>query len=909
MIWLKKNRNTIFISIKCTLIILCFPLLLSGQSLLDETVSSEYSDKPLSYALNELSKKRSVKVYFIEDWISNIKVSQEFVGLPVRDVLNELFLGTELSYIELNPNTIVLVLDPRQDLARKTIITNASREKKKIDKIVMGNQLTARSQTTLNGIVHDSKSREPLVGVSVYLVGLNKGTTTDINGKFMLTVPSGKHVVSFNYINYEEKIIDLEIYSSGDLKIELEETPVMLQEIVIEDKYAREITTTSIGQSKIDIKDIKRAPALLGEVDLVKQVQTMPGVTSVGEAASGFNVRGGSIDQNLILYDGLPIFNSSHVFGFFSSFNAEAIRDITFYRGGIPSEYGGRVSSVLDIRSREGSYEKWGVSGGIGSVSANVMLHGPIQRNKTSLAVSFRTTYSDWLINTIRSNYVSLDQSAVSFYDGTAKVAHVFNEKTKLTISGYASHDEFRLQGDSTYRWDSYVGSVRLDHEFSNVFNGSFSMGYGKYGYDVSDKDEFTGFILNYNIAYPTAKADFHLKRGVHSLNFGLQGTYYDFNPGTLKPSSDNSNKKYLQMQTQKSLESGIYLSDQLDLTKRLNADVGLRYSLFTALGSDSVLIYAPNAPLEPLNVIDTIYFSNGKVIKSYNNFEPRLGLRYSLKNESSLKFGYNRIFQYLHLVTNTTAVTPIDIWQPSGSYFKPQRVDQFSFGYFKNLKDRNYEFFAEVYYKILENVLEFKDGAQLILNKQIETDLLQGKARMYGAETQIVKLKGNFTGSLGYAYSRSLRTIKGNYDQATINGGREYASNYDQPHVINLNWKYGITKRHFFTGGFTYRTGRPITLPIYAFSVENYTVSAFSNRNQYRIPDYHRLDIGFVIEGNHKRKKILDGTWVISVYNVYGRKNPYSIFFKEVQSGILRPYQLSIIGVPLPSVSYSFKL
>lgn len=362
-------------------------------------------------------------------------------------------------------------------------------------------------------------------------------------------------------------------------------------------------------------------------------------------------------------------------------------------------------------------------------------------------------------------------------------------------------------------------------------------------------------------------------------------------------------------METQKSLESGIYISDQFDLAKRLNADIGLRYSMFTAFGPDSVFTYAPNGPLEPLNVIDTLYYNKGQKIKSYSNFEPRLGLRYSLKNESSLKFGYNRIFQYLHLVTNTTAVTPIDIWQPSGYYFKPQRVDQFSLGYFKNIKDREYEFFAEAYYKLLDNVLEFKDGAQLILNKQIETDLLQGKARMYGIETQITKLKGKLTGSLGYAYSRSLRTIKGNSEQETINGGKEYASNFDQPHVVNLNWKYNITRRHFFTGGFTYRTGRPITLPVYAFSIENYTVSAFSERNQYRIPDYHRLDIGFVIEGNHKRKKILDGTWVISVYNVYGRKNPYSIFFKEVQSGILRPYQLSIIGVALPSVSYSFKL
>jgi hypothetical protein len=878
---------------------------------LDDKIEASYSGKSLSHLLDDVANKKSIRIYFIDDWTNKIVIDNSLVGQSLRDGLNELFLGTDLSYIEINANTIVLVRDPQQALARRSIITNATREKKDINKVILGvaGPVSDKKTRTLNGSIRDRKSREALVGVNVSIVGMNKGTTSDSNGRFSLSIPSGEYVVSFSYINYDEKLIDLSIYNDGEISVELEEIPMLLQEVVVEDKYAREITTSGIGQARISMKEIKRAPALLGEVDLIRQVQTMPGVTTVGEAASGYNVRGGSVDQNLILYDGLPIFNSSHVFGFFSAFNSEAIRDVTFYRGGIPAEFGGRASSVLDIRSREGSYEKWGASGGIGLVSTNLMINGPIVKNKTSLALSFRTTYSDWLINTIRSNYVSLNESTVSFYDGAAKLTHMFSEKTKLTLSGYVSHDQFRLQGDSTFRWQTYIGSLRLDHEFSSTFNAAFSVGFGKYGYDVSAANPYTGFQLKYEITYPSAKADFHWKLGQHNINFGVQGTYYDFNPGTLTPSSETSNKRFLQMEKQQSLESGLYVSDQFDITKRLNADVGLRYSRFDAYGPGTVYQYAPDGPREPLNVVDTLYFEKGDKIKSYNNFEPRLGLRYSLKNESSLKLGYNRIYQYLHLVTNTTAVTPIDIWQPSGYYFKPQEADQLSFGYFKNLKDRKYELFAEVYYKIINNVLEFKDGAQLILNEQIETDLLQGKARMYGVETQITKLTGKMTGSLGYAFSRSLRTINGKYEEEIINGGKEYASNFDQPHVVNLSWKYNITKRHFFTGSFTYRTGRPITLPVYAFKIENYTVSAFSERNQYRIPDYHRLDIGFVIEGNHKRKKLWDGTWTISVYNVYGRKNPYSIFFKEVQSGILRPYQLSIIGTALPSVSYSFKI
>lgn len=882
-----------------------------AQSILDTRLDGTEKGKSLASYLQEAEKSSGVRFYFLNEWIDRISFNENQTGVTLREALNELFLGSELSYTVINANTIVIVKDPTQAFERNTVIREAAREQRKINKQLIGDpeKANAKKRYLFSGTVRDGKSKDPLIGVNVVVRDLKTGTVTNVDGKYELQLTPGLHAISYTYVNFEEKIVDLEIYADGELSIEMEETPTLLQEIIVEDRAAREITTSGIGQTQLSLKEIKRAPAMLGEVDLIKQVQVLPGVTTAGEAASGYNVRGGSVDQNLILYDGLPVFNSSHVFGFFSSFNSEAIRDVTFFRGGIPAEYGGRVSSVLDIRSKEGSYEKWNASGGIGIVSTNLMVNGPIIRNKTSLAASFRTTYSDWLMNTVRSNYVGLDQSTVRFYDGAAKLTHIFSEKTKLTLSGYLSHDDFRLQGDTTYRWDTYLSSARLDHEFNSKLNGALQVGIGSYSYDVADKDSLTGFNLRYKITYPTMKLDFHWTTGNHKIGFGVQSTYYDFNPGTLTPSGEKSNKKFIKMKAQQSLESGIYLADQFDITKKLHVDLGVRYSIFNSLGPSTVYTYQPGQPRETLYITDTLTYVKGDKVKSYNNFEPRVGLRYDLPRQASLKFGYNRIYQYLHLVTNTTAVTPIDIWQPSGYYFKPQQVDQFSLGYFKNFKEKKYEAFVEMYYKDINNVLEFKDGAQLILNQNIETDLLQGKARAYGVETQVVKLTGNFTGSLSYAFSRSLRTIKGAFDDETINHGKEYASNFDQPHVVNLNWKYNFTRRHFFTGSFTYRTGRPITLPLTAFSIDNFTASAFSDRNQYRIPDYHRLDIGFVIEGNHKRKKILDGTWTFSVYNVYARKNPYSIFFKEARPGILRPYQLSIIGTALPSISYSFKI
>ena len=881
-----------------------------SQSILDTKLDGSEKGKSLSVFLLELEKTHPVHFYFLDDWIDQLTFKESFAGSTLREALYELFLSTDLNYIEINANTLVLVKDPTQALQRNRIINAAVRGQKKIDKLVIGGdkKSVAKQRVTLSGSVIDGKSKDPMVGVTVLASDIQVGTVSNAEGKFELRMPSGSHVINFSYINFEDKVIDLEIYTNGNVNLVLEETPTVLDEVVIQDRSAREITTSGIGQTQISMKEVKRAPALLGEVDLIKQIQILPGVTTVGEAASGYNVRGGSVDQNLILYDGLPVFNSSHVFGFFSSFNSEAIRDVTFYRGGIPAEFGGRVSSVLDIRSKEGSYEKWGVSGGIGLISSNLMVNGPIVRDKTSIAVSMRTTYSDWLINSIRSNYVDLNKSTVKFYDGTAKLTHLFSEKTKLTLSGYISHDQFRLRGDSTYSWDTQLTTLRLDHEFTKKFTSAFLLGYGSYTYDVSDKDPLSGFNLKYKISYPTAKADFHYAREKHKFGFGAQSIFYDFNPGTFTPSSPTSNKKFIQIDQQKSIETGLYLSDQFDM-KRFHIDGGVRFSIFQVIGPANINVYTPNVPRETLSLVDTLRFSSGQKVKSFFNWEPRLGLRYDLSSESSIKIGYNRIFQYLHLVTNTTAITPVDIWQPSGYYFKPQLADQFSIGYFRNFKEKKYEAFLEVYYKKIQNVLDFKDGAQLILNPQIETDLLQGNARAYGAEMQVAKTIGRLVGSLSYAYSRSLRTIVSVFPQETINGGKEYAANYDQPHVVNLTWKYNISRRYFFTGGFTYRTGRPITLPLSAFSVDNFTVSSFSDRNQFRIPDYHRLDIGLVIEGNHKRKKFWDGTWTFSIYNVYGRKNPYTIFFKEARPGILRPYRLAIIGTALPSISYSFKL
>ena len=881
------------------------------QSVLDYKITPNDTGKSLITLMNELESQYEVRFYYRDEWLKHIQLKTENTYLKLSDALELVFSGTDLNFFMMNDHAVIIVKDPSQLLKKSESLSRAFNSGKKITTVKVGEAGSVSPSATvkLSGKVIAKEDSKPLAGATVMATDINKGISTDANGEFLLNIPSGVHSISISSVNFEDKYIDLEIFSDGSINIDLEEAPHVLEDIIVTDRAGRAITTSAIGQTQIIMKEVKRAPAMLGEVDIIKQIQTLAGVTTAGEAASGYNVRGGSVDQNLILYDGQPVFNSSHVFGFFSTFNAEAIRDVNFYRGGIPAEYGGRASSVLDIRSREGNFEKWKASAGIGFVSSNVLVEGPIFKDKTSIIASIRTTYSDWLINTVKSNYVDLNKSTVKFYDDAFKLTHKFSSNSKLTASWYGSNDKFRLRGDSTYSWDTKLSSLRLDQVFSPKFSGIFSLGYGEYSYKVYDKNPFNGFNLFYKILYPSFKSDFLYNAGNYKISFGLQSTYYGFNPGSFKPSAPTSVRSVIEIEKQNSIESGVYASGQFHFTKKLFVDIGFRYSFFQAMGPGSVNIYAEGVTRETTSLIDTLKFNKGKLIKQYSGFEPRLGIRYELSEKASIKLGYNRLYQYLHLVTNTTAVTPVDIWQPSGYYFKPQQADQISLGYFFNFKEKMYDAFIETYYKMIKNVLDFKDGAQLLLNKHLETDLLQGKSKAYGIEMQVSKVTGMLTGSVSYTYSRSLRTIQGRFEDETINSGKEYASNFDQPHNINLQWKYGFTRRHFFTGGFTYRTGRPITLPLNAYEIDNITVTSFSERNKFRIPDYHRLDVGIVIEGNHKRKKIFDGTWTFSIYNVYGRRNAYTIFFKEVRPGILRPYRLAVIGTALPSISYSIKI
>lgn len=881
----------------------------ASQSLMDLRLTGSEQDKKLTQFLQEVEREHSVQFFYLDEWLSPYTIDGSYKDQTLADMLTDLLKESDLSVVLVHDRALAFVKDPTIEMNRREALVVATRKDQAIEKAIIGNPDLYRPGriVILRGRLVNEEDNTPVTGATV-VPNAHSGTTTDRDGRYELRLPSGRHVLNVNFIGFKERVIDLTLYDGGSMNLSLQEAPVLLEEVVISSQPINDLTMSRPGQLQLSVGAMKKQPALMGEADLVKQLQALPGINTVGEAAAGFNVRGGSIDQNLVLYDGLPLFNTSHALGFFSAFNSEAIREMNFYRGGIPAEFGGRVSSVLDIHSKPGDPEKWRVNGGIGLVSANLNVRGPIQKNKTTISVSGRGTYANWYLDILKNTYKDLSQSEVGFYDAELRLEHSLSADSKLTFSYYRSFDRLRVRGDTTYQWVNQLASLRLDQIFSPRFNGSFQLGMGDYNYTVSNSVSAQAFDLDYQVRYPTLKMDFLYSAGKHRLSFGLQSSYYSFNPGKLKPTSPESSVKAITMEQQQALESGVYLADSYPITERLILDAGLRVSNFVNLGPATVNVYNPPTPINEQNLVDSVKYASGDPVATFTGLEPRAALRYMLNDQSSLKLSYHHIYQYLHLISNTTAVTPVDIWQPSNTFFQPQVSDQLSFGYFRDFKQKMYETYAEVFYKKMDRVLDFKDGAQLILNKTLEADLLQGEGLAYGIETYFSKSQGRFTWALSYTYSRSWRTIKGPTSSESINNGEQFPSNFDQPHMLNVAWNYRFSKRWSFTGNFAYRTGRPVTVPIYGFTVDGYGVAYFSGRNQQRIPDYHRLDIAFVIEGNHKLKKPWTGSWIISFLNVYGRRNAYSYFFASDVPGQINTYQLSILGSVVPSITYSFK-
>ncbi|MCA6422166.1 MAG: TonB-dependent receptor [Flavobacterium sp.] len=774
-----------------------------------------------------------------------------------------------------------------------------------------------QNKFNVSGYVGDAKTGEKLYGVNVYTD--NKAfTVTNEYGFYSFSLEEGKHTIYVSYIGYKTIEKKIEIKSNIKIDFKLEDDSFSLNEVVVKSsKIDNKVKSAEMSVNTLKAATIKKLPAILGEPDVLKSIQLLPGVSSVNEASSGFNVRGGSADQNLILLDEATIYNASHLFGFFSVFNSDAIKDVKLYKGGIPASYGGRLSSVLDVRQKEGNKNKFNGEAGIGTIASRVLVEGPIQKDslgvgRGSYMFAGRRSYVD-AFAFLSSEF---KDTKLFFYDLNLKANYDLNENNKLFLSGYFGRDRFQLPkflgtswGNviSTLRWTSTINE-KLFFQTSGIFsNYDYELDNLRSGSEFKWKSAITNFNLKPKLTwYASSKATFKT---------GIDFTYFKFNPGKISP-LDGSNINSDKFQNNFALENGVYFDSKLDLTEKINIEAGIRFSNFMRLGAENIRIYETGKPLSydtvfnvftENDVIGTEYYGSGKVIKQFNNLEPRFSMSYLINDDNSLKTSYNRMYQYIHLVTNTTSPTPLDVWTPSGPYIKPQFSDQVAIGYFSKIKENKYDFSIEAYYKKLSNVTDFKDGADLLFREDVETQVIQGVGRAYGLEFLLNKNEGKLTGWLSYTLSRSENKVNG------INNNEYYANNADQLHRLNLVGFYKTNSRWDFGGVFTLSTGRPVTYPTGRYEQNGLVVADYSERNGNRLPIYHRLDISATL--NPKKGTNKTGKWIFSIANLYNRQNAASIYFREVSevndveiaTGNTEATKLSFFGI-VPSVTYEFK-
>jgi hypothetical protein len=916
------------------LVIAIFCLEMATAQKSGEQISIAFQNAPIQEVLNQLGQKTGYTFYYANEWLGARSITQEFQNATLKQILAQVFKETDLNFF--------ISVDHRVILTRNNSIYDRlpqgfflSREKSLTEEanfaglqsqpIVLEKQGTNKDQVvetirigkenrdggqrrfTLSGIVTNTLTGKPIPNLAVLVRANGLGTATNEEGYYELVLPAGLNILETSSLGIAESKRNVIIYNNGKLNIRLEETFELLDEVVVNATATKNVEDASTGSTTIGSEESKNIPLVLGERDVLKVATTLPGVTTAGEGASGFNVRGGKTDQNLILLDKAVIYNPSHFFGIFQALNPFAIEDVTIYKGHIPAEYGGRLSSVFDINTKKANTQNFSGEASLGPVTANVVLEVPIVKEKSGLLIGGRVAYSDWVLQSLKD--VSLQKSSANFYDVMAKYDHRINDKNGLRVSGYYSKDAFSITSDSLYGYSNRLFSLQWDHKFDERNSGSLLLANSEYQFDIGyDGSEIDNFSQKYHIGETEVKARFrYLMNEKHNIDYGISAKVYNVSPGELLPNSPQDIILPLTIQKERALESAVFVTDNFKVTDKLLLDLGLRYSFYAAMGPSDPRNYQEGLPVSNGSVLDTLHYDKNKFIKTYGGPEIRISARYLLSENSSIKASFDNANQYIHTLSNTTTVSPIDTWKLSDYNIKPQRANQFVLGFYKNLNGTDYEFSLEGFYKMQKNLLDFKTGAKLLLNQYVETEVLQGEGRAYGIEFLLRKNTGNLNGWIGYTYSRSLLKLESEFREERVNDGRYFPSNFDKPHDFSLVLNYKFTKRYSFSANFIYQTGRPVTFPVGNYSFNGIEYVLYSDRNQYRIPDYYRLDIGFNIEGNHKIKKIAHSFWNISVYNVLGRNNPYSVFFVS-NNGEIRALQSSIFSVPVPSITYNFK-
>jgi hypothetical protein len=896
--------------------------------------SFQIESKNILNVLQEIENKAGVTFYFDEKWLEDKNYSGSFTDDTIETILETIFKETNLNFFKLSETKIILTqnniiykdlpegffgreVDTLDEIKNYTRISSnpvfsnieASNKNSITRTVRIGkeNLTNAKSAYTIKGYARTEEQGQPISNLSIILNGRNSGTVTDDNGYYELEVPMGTNILKTSSLGIEPSTTRVIVFNDGDLNFNLNESVEFLDEVVVEANAAKNVEEALSGSTELNVEETKNIPLVLGERDVLKVATTLPGISTAGEGAAGFNVRGGSTDQNLILLDNAVMYNPSHFFGIFQALNPFTTKDLKVLKGGIPAQYGGRLSSVFDITSKDANNEKFVGEAAVGPVTSNVALEIPVVKGKSGLLVGGRGTYSGWILRSLKDE--SLSNSQASFYDAIAKYTHVINDKNTVKAMGYYSDDAFSITSDSVYGYNNRLLSFQWDHQFNEKNTGSLIVANSNYKFNIGyEGNSDSNFDLGFVVDETEAKFKFtYLHSKAHKFDYGLSAKLYNVQPGNLEPNGGSSIVEEKIIPSEKAIEAALYVSDNFEINDKLLIDIGLRYSMFTTLGVANARIYEENMPKNDETLVETVSYDNNEVVETYGGPEVRLSARYFLGQDLSVKASYNTTYQYIHRLSNTTTISPIDTWKLSDNNIKPQKGRQFGLGFYKNLEGNQYEISLEGYYKESDNFLDFKVGSELLLNETIETETLQGDGQAYGVEFLIRKNSGKLNGWLGYTYSRSFLKLDSDFAEERVNNGEYFPTNYDKPHDFSAVMNYKLTKRYSFSANLSYQTGRPVTYPVARYNFNNSEYVVYSNRNEFRIPDYYRLDLGVNIEGNHKKNKLAHSFWNISVYNVLGRNNPYSVFF-VTENGELKAYQSSIFSIPVPTITYNFK-
>lgn len=892
------NKRLLFVSLY-----LASPFFLIAQQIDTIRITEYFSNVPMQEALSRLESSYHLKFYFKTTWFENTQINLSVDSATVTGTINRLLAGKPFDYRIINGNKIVILPSEQVSLLINDL-KDYSEGLSIQDFILVGKAEDAGIQKTpiISGKIIDGKTGEPIIGAMIQVNNLNQGAATDADGNYKLVLAPGMYTLTVNSVGYEKNELYIKLISNGELNIELFDKSIDIDDIIIYgQRVDKNVTSNQMSLVELDVQSIKQLPAVAGDRDILKGLTTMPGVKSIGEFSSGINVRGGGEDQNLYLLNGAPLFNTTHVFGLFSVINPDVVDRLTLYKGHIPAYYGERVSSVIDIQTLQNAPEKLRIRGGIGLYDSKLTLLVPVYRNNIYLDISGRTSYSNWILHNI--NDYQLTNSSAFFYDINGTL-HFSLPKNLITISAYSSYDEFKFASEVDYKYDSEVGSFNWNYMVSPSLGSYLTLAYSNY--QVKKDDISTTYKKNSiesGIRY--IGMDYRLKfTGIlkNTLDGGFNLVNYLIHPGEMHPLEFTTSIDYAKLDAESAWEGAVFLNDEYKINEYFVVNAGIRLSGFQQ--TDNKLIFG---------------------------LEPRISTRIKLGESSSVKLSYNRNFQYISLISLSSVSTPGDIWKLCDSKIKPLTANQIAVGYYRNFHNNSIETSVEVYYKKLNNIIEYEDGAVLEMNPDLENTLLNAEGKNYGVEFLLKKNGGTVDGWISYTYSKSLRRSTTNDSEKSINDGKYFPSSYDKPHDLTVVANLHVNKRLRLSANFTYSTGRPITIPESEISVENLvpiddisdpleidysdvTAVVFSDRNEYRIPDYHRLDISITLDESLKKKKKWKGSWTLSILNVYGRKNPYTVFYRKDMTAnsqndynFYNMYKMYLIGNPVPTLTYTF--